>query len=49
MGFVSGGGLHDKGPEVMTSDDKDLEELNRRVEAITLKVSSTIFPANPVQ
>lgn len=47
MGFVSGVGLYDRVQEDLKSaEEKDLEDLNKKIEQITRKVSSGLFPAN---
>ena len=47
MGFISGGGLYDAPNE--SNDDSELDELNKKIEHITKKVSKTIFPGSLAQ
>ena len=47
MGFISGGGLYDAPNE--SNDDSELDELNKKIEHITKKVSQTIFPGSLAQ
>lgn len=50
MGFVSGVGLYDRVQEDLKSaEEKDLEDLDKKIEQITRKVSSGLFPANLIQ
>ena len=50
MGFVSGVGLYDRvQADQKSAEEKDLEDLNKKIEQITRKVSSGLFPANLIQ
>jgi hypothetical protein len=47
MGFISGGGLYDAPNQ--SNDDPELDELNKKIEFITKKVSQTLFPGSIIQ
>lgn len=53
MGFVSGNGMFE-GPSAQKTEsqdgqeDRDMDELGGRVEAITRKVAEAVFQGNPI-
>jgi hypothetical protein len=52
MGLISGEGLYDRLPSQQveaTKEETEMDVLNSKIEHITRKLSSGLFPGNPVQ
>lgn len=51
MGFVSGNGMFEGasgGNNEKTEEDKDIEEIGKKVENVTKKVAEAVFQGHPV-
>ena len=49
MGFVSGNGMLDNSSQINDEKDKELDDLNAKVENVTRRVAQAVFQGNPIQ